>query len=61
MLVTSIFSFSHNVFTLHYTNLFPFILSSANAFNLVVSKILLVGKELSCQYLQYFAAEVIGS
>ena len=51
MLVASIFSFSHSVF--YYvkernhqsSNLFN--LSSANAFNLVKSKILLFGKELN--------------
>ena len=57
MLVTSIFSFSHNVFffTLPNTN-FDFgitiILSSANALNLVKTKILLFGKELK-HYLDF--------
>ena len=49
MLVTSIFSFSHNVFYTvkdrnhHFSHI---ILSSANAFNLVTPKILSFGKEL---------------
>ena len=49
LLVTSIFSVSHNVFhpIKDQNHLFKyFILSSANAFNLDRSKILLFGKEL---------------
>ena len=49
MLVSSIFSFSHNVSTLSKSifNFFvAFILSSANAFNLDQSENLLCGKEL---------------
>ena len=49
MLVTSIFSFSHNVFYLSQTNylfLSTFILSFANAFKLDQSKILSYGEEL---------------
>ena len=49
MLVTSIFFFSHNVFNStkdKKKNYSIFILSSANAFNLDQSKILLFGKEL---------------
>ena len=55
MLVTSIFSFSHSVFYLSPYNFnfsVSFILSSANAFNLGWSKILLFGKQLMhCFYL----------
>ena len=49
MLVTSIFSFTHNVFYPLKTNFnfsVTFILSSANAFNLDLTKILSFGKEL---------------
>ena len=50
MLVTSIFSFSHNVFYLsknRFNFSISFILSSANPSNLDLSKILLFGKELN--------------
>ena len=50
MLVTSIFSFSHNVFYRFETDFMfsvTFIVSSANAFILDLSKILLFGKELN--------------
>ena len=49
MLVTSIFSFSHNVFySYHKTNFnISFILVFANTFNLDFSKILSFGKELN--------------
>ena len=50
MLVTSIFSFSHNVSILSKTNFdfrITFILSSASASDLDKSEILLFGKELS--------------
>ena len=49
MLVTSIFSFSQNIFTNSKTNLIvfsQFILSSANAFILDQSKNLLLGEKL---------------
>ena len=56
MLVTNIFSISHNVSTLPNTN-FSFwvtiILSSANAFNLVKAKILLFGKELTSLFTEH--------
>ena len=59
MLVTSIFSFSHNVFKpfkdknrqIKYMFFFFFILSSENAFNLGQSKILTFGKGLNFHYL----------
>ena len=54
MLVTSIFSFSHNVHTLPKTNFkisATSNLSSANVFNLDQSENLLFGKELSFQYI----------
>ena len=47
MLVTSIFSFSHNIFYISKTEIIilaTFILLSANAFNLVTSKILSFGR-----------------
>ena len=51
MLVTSIFSFSHNVFLLSQKDFFSFqvasLLSSENALNLNKSKILSFGKELN--------------
>ena len=53
MLVTNIFSFSHNVFYISQANFSfcsTFILSSANAFNFGLSKILWFGKGL--MYLQ---------
>ena len=62
MLVTSIVSFTHNVFfskfKINIINLATFDLSSANAFNLVQSKLLLFGERLtlsrsSFMYLQY--------
>ena len=55
MLVTSIFSFSHNVFCAEREIIIsaPFILSSENSFNLDQSKILPFGKELRA-FDQYF-------
>ena len=50
MLVNGIFSFSHNIFTHSTTKIVisaTFIFSSANAFNLVTSKILSFGKEFT--------------
>ena len=51
MMVTSIFSFSYDVFYPQ-INKFQFILLSANAFNLDQSKILSFGKELK----EYFVS-----
>ena len=54
MLVTNIFSFTYNVYTLPKTNInfsFTFILSSADGFNLDWSKNLSFGKELSGSFI----------
>ena len=61
MLVTSIFSFSHNVFHQSQTEIcfkVSFILSSANAFNLDQSKNLSFGKVLKGQ-LSFVAESVV--